>query len=275
VEGANGLERGDGTEVELTLRPGVKAKAFALGDGRVVVDLRPAAEDRAADASPSTGPENVARAGRPAFGSSAAAPAETTGDPVARVEAPPVAARAGEAGRLEAHGRLVDGDPVLAFEWDRPVGAAVFLRAGHLWTVFGAGAADRDELLNGLRELESHVGPAQKVEADGGLAIRFALRLPLFPEVARDGASWRVRLQSEPPPVRSVEIVRLDQPVRLRVAGGEPPRLVRVTDPTVGDTLEIWPLVQAGLGQPETRRLVELELLASTQASSGGRWRTG
>jgi hypothetical protein len=267
VERAGGSEGGGQTEVELILMPGVRAKAFALTDGRVIVDLlRPGADDRDAGAGQSTALEGAAPAGRSESASSTAAPGAPGGDEAARDGAPPpAAARGGEAGRLEIRGRLVDGDPVLMFEWDRPVGAAVFLRAGHLWTVFGAAAADQDALAGWPAELESHLGPGHAVEAENGVAVRFALRRPLVPAVERDGATWRVRLRSHPPPVKPVEIVRLDQPTRLRVAGGEPPRLVRVTDPSVGDTLEIWPLAQAGLGQPVPRRLVDLELLASVQ----------
>ena len=267
VERANGSELDGQTEVELTLRPGVRAKAFALTDGRVVVDLlHQSAEGRAAGAGPSTDLKSAAPAGRSGSGSSAAASGAPEGGQVVRGEAsPPALARDGEARRLEIRARLVDGDPVLAFEWDRPVGAAVFLRAGHLWAVFGAGDADQNEPADWPAELESHLGPGHAVEADGGVAVRFAIRRPLIPAVEREGAIWRVRLRPQPPLVRPVEVERLDQPARLRVAGGESPRLVRAIDPSVGDRLEIWPLAQPGLGQPVARRLVEVELLASAQ----------
>jgi hypothetical protein len=159
---------------------------------------------------------------------------------------------------------------VLTFDWDRPVGAAVFLYAGHLWAVFGTDPPDRVVPADLPPELAGHLDPGHVIEADGGVAIRFRLERPLAPEVERDGNSWRVRLRPEPAPTKPVEIVRLDQPARLRVIGGESPRLVRVIDPTAGSALEIWPLLRAGLGQPGARQLVDLELLATAQ---GVAWR--
>ncbi|MGH6912683.1 MAG: hypothetical protein ACREH3_03130, partial [Geminicoccales bacterium] len=130
LERASGSDRDGRTLVELTLRPAVRAKVFALTDGRVVVDLpRPTAEDRdAAAAAGSTGAAGAALPGGTVPGpgdtvrggseQSQAAPSESAVPPRAAVETE-------GSGRpeLQIRGRLVEGDPVLAFDWDRPVGA--------------------------------------------------------------------------------------------------------------------------------------------------------
>jgi hypothetical protein len=155
LERARGSDRDGRTLVDLTLRPGVRAEVFALTDGRVVVDLsRPAAEVRGvAAATGLAGVGDTASAGSNGGGAvappdgtmpgpgetarggaeqSRAAPSESAGPQRTAVEIE-------DNGRseLQVRGRLVDGDSVLTFDWDRPVGAAVFLYAGHLWAVFG------------------------------------------------------------------------------------------------------------------------------------------
>src|SRR5690606_26851597 len=73
----------------------------------------------------------------------------------------------------------------LDFAWTRTVGAAVFVRAGHLWVVFAAETSRPDHVVLPpmVAALRDDLGPAERVEASGGIALRFALRRPLGFEV--------------------------------------------------------------------------------------------
>ena len=118
-------------------------------------------------------------------------------------------------------------------------------------------------------ELPDYVGQGERIAASGGTALRFALRRPLAAAARRDDRTWRVRLSADAQAPRPLYPLRLASPARLRLAPGEPPRLVVVRDPETGDQLTVWPLLQADLGQPR-QSLVEIELLATAQ---GLAWR--
>ena len=144
----------------------------------------------------------------------------------------------------------------------------MFVRAAHLWVVFAA-EANRPEDLAMPAELPGYIGQGERIAASGGTALRFALRRPVAAAVRRDDRTWRVRLSADAQAPRSLYPVRLAPPARLRLAPGEPPRLVVVRDPETGEQLTVWPLLQSPLGQPR-QSLVEIELLATAQ---GLAWR--
>jgi hypothetical protein len=137
------------------------------------------------------------------------------------------------------------------------------VRAGHLWVVF-AGAMRPPEVLEVPPALGDHLGPAERVEASGGTAIRLSLHRPLLIETRREDGTWRVRVSAEGQAPRLPHPLRLTSPARLRLEAGEPPRLVVLLDPETGEQLTVWPLLQADLGQIR-QSLVELELLPTAQ----------
>jgi hypothetical protein len=159
----------------------------------------------------------------------------------------------------------------LDFVWSRPTAAAVLLRAGYFWSIFATPAAGSDVRLPPLASVApGWLGPGEQVDAAGGTALRFPLQRPLAARVERAGAHWRVVLGATAAPPEAVRLERLADPLRLRIIGGEAAHLVRLTDPEVGDRLEVWPLLSPGVGQPRSQRLVDLELLETAQ---GLAWR--
>jgi hypothetical protein len=172
--------------------------------------------------------------------------------------------------RLQFRPEVTADEKALAFAWSRPIGAAVLIRAGHLWTVFADSLGSAAELPPFTPAIEGFLGPGEVVEAEGGVAVRFALRRPLGVLVERSGARWRIRLVEEPVLPQPFDVVRTDDPHQLRLLVEGPFARVRARDPHVGDMLEFWPLLHAGRGLPAARRLVDLELLATAQ---GIAWR--
>ena len=246
----------DRSEVRLELQPGIAARAFKVDDRRVAIDLS-ATPARTAEAVPAV------EAPRPAPARPSIAPPATPAPDPGEAQADHVEPANG----TSAPGTEDDG-AFLEFAWPRPVAAAVFMRAGHLWVVFAAETSGAEDLLMSSA-LRDHLGQGERIEASGGTALRFALRQPLAVEARRDDRRWQVRLSADAPAPRPVHPLRLRSPARLRLAPGETPRLVDVRDPETGDRLTVWPLLQSNLGQPR-QRFVELELLPTAQ---GLAWR--
>ncbi|HEY7599705.1 MAG TPA: hypothetical protein VH741_07255, partial [Candidatus Limnocylindrales bacterium] len=271
--------RSDGrSNVRLEPQPGVSARVFQVDDRRIAVDLRrqvtqPAQQEAAVQARTSPAPSVESGATRSA-------------QPVAPEPAPPVAPAAARPGMASASvppwpatGNVQLSDPTLPadrlddelsldFTWTKPVAAAVFVRAAHLWVVFAA-EANRPEDLAMPAELPDDLGQGERIAASGGTALRFALRRPVTAAARRDDRTWRVRLSVDAQAPRPLYPLRLASPARLRLAPGEPARLVLVRDPDTGEQLTVWPLLQTDLGQPR-QSLVQIELLATAQ---GLAWR--
>ena len=160
------------------------------------------------------------------------------------------------------------GGVYLDFAWSRSVAAAMFVRAGQVWTVFAARStnADGPTLPKLSPAVQGFVGPGDLVAADGGTAIRFPLRRPLVVGIEQRGNLWRLNLRSvgsAAGPELLLTPRRLTDPARLRLKANQPVRLVTFIDPEVRDRLEVWPLA-ASIGQ-QHQRLVDVELLATAQ----------
>ncbi len=283
---AANASQGDGrSELRLTVKAGVHAQVFKVEDRQVVIDLYEPSRTPAAGATPAILPASAPRPPEPAAPDAAppkaAAKAAPPGPalPAARPAAPelpepaapPPAADASPLA-LEIAAAEVEGGVALDFIWSRPTAAAFLLRADYLWSVFAPVAtATAPALLPSLASpAPTWLGPGELVAAAGGTALRFALRRPLAARVERAENRWRVVLGAKAEPPEAARLERLDAPPRLRIVTGEPARLVRTTDPGVGDRLDFWPLLTPGLGQPRPQRLVDLELLATAQ---GLAWR--
>jgi tetratricopeptide (TPR) repeat protein len=132
-----------------------------------------------------------------------------------------------------------DGALALTFPWAAPVGSAVFRRGDSIWIVFDA-KATLD--LTGAPEA---LGPVQRVRWAAG--PDFTLVRAMAPagvdasvEAVKD--SWTVRFKPGPSaPVRAVAIGRDDQsgPPALTAAMAGANRVIRMTDPAIGDPLTV------------------------------------
>jgi hypothetical protein len=287
LEDARASRGAGGSEVRLELQPGVSARVFRVDEERIAVDLSatPArgveggaaarAQAPAARVAPTRPPQSApapapAAPVRPPEGAQAPAAPRSTTAPTPAPELEPAAPPTDQvrAADLRITAGTLDDGAVLDFAWTRPVAAAVFVRAAHLWVVFAA-ATSRAEDLALPPAVGDYLGQGERIAARGGTAFRFALLRPLAAAAHRDDRTWRVRLSAAAPAPRFLYPLRLAEPARLRLAPGEAPRLVVAHDPETGDRLTVWPLLQPGLGQPR-QSFVELELPATAQ---GLTWR--
>ena len=156
----------------------------------------------------------------------------------------------------------------LIFDWKKPVGAAIFLRADHLWVIFDEPDTG---LLVGLPTPPSAFGPGMFIPADGGTALRFPLLKPVHVSVSQTAEDqWQIEPTPSTSTPQSLIIERVDRSTTLRVTPVSGERIVGVIDPAVGDQLDILPLRDLGIGLPERRRFVDFELLPTSQ---GLAWR--
>jgi len=158
--------------------------------------------------------------------------------------------------------------PTLVFDAGGPTSIAVYPRAGHLYIVFdkplpiGAGKA-----IGGGAEM---LGAIEPVPATGGSAFRTRIGQMIWPNIERQGTTWRItpttRLTGTPP----FEL-RIDaEPdfllgARLVVRAGDAATVVTISDPDVGDRLQIVPLPVPGNAVPDGHRYTDLEVLPSYQ----------
>ncbi len=158
--------------------------------------------------------------------------------------------------------------PTLVFDAGGPASIAVYPRAGHLYIVFdkplpiGAGKA--------IGAGAGTVGAIEPVPATGGSAFRTRIGPLVWPKIERQGTSWKItptsRLTGTPP----FELKIDPEPdfllgARLLVRAADAATVVTLSDPDVGDRLQVVPLPVPGNAIPESHRYADLELLPSYQ----------
>ncbi|RTR24657.1 tetratricopeptide repeat protein [Azospirillum griseum] len=159
--------------------------------------------------------------------------------------------------------------PVLTFETGGPSSIAVYPRAGQLYIVFdrpmpiGAG-----KVTGPGAELMGNVEP---VPATGGSAFRTKIGPMVWPAVERKGTTWTIASSGRPPNMSSVNDLRIDaEPdfllgARLLVRAPDAATVVQLSDPDVGDRVQVIPLPSPGLAVAESRRYPDLEVMPSFQ----------
>jgi tetratricopeptide (TPR) repeat protein len=258
---------GDEWVLRLELSPGVQARSWSE-DGLVVIDLPdPDAANAAAiltqlaDMTPNEVDEEVSPEPVVDAAEEAAAviepPADIAGAVPAEADQPVVADEASEPdtvtlaagdvdpvpenGVVHATAAEASGDLWVVFNWEAPVGAAVFRRGEAIWVVFDASAAlELEELAFSQR---GHVRSFQAVQGDGYSAARIVAPASTQAEARADGNSWTIvlseRIDSPPRPISVRRDARRGRPGRL-IVGLESARSVRwVEDPAVGDRIGV------------------------------------
>ena len=138
----------------------------------------------------------------------------------------------------------------LRFDWDEPVGAAVFRRAGFLWVAFDRPTAiDIDQLRqaggNIIKGIEQMGTPQATV-------LRMVTLAGINPSLRRDGLAWLLDFRKQPiEAVTSITVkAQPESPVgaRLFLPLPEPGMPIGITDPEVGDNFIIVPVIPLGHG---------------------------
>lgn len=166
---------------------------------------------------------------------------------------------------------LRDGEATeLRYGWRVSTPAAVFYRAGYLWVLFERGlpldhsAVTQALQTNGAGAIKG-VFPFQDPDHT---IVRYRMERPGAVTVARVGNEWRVHmgpLAVAPKLVLAPERRDSSEGAILFVGADQVGGRIQVTDPEVGDQLDIMTLGDDGRGLASDRLTVDVELLASAQ----------
>ena len=230
-------------------KPGAKtAKAVSPAAPQV---LKPAAEETAAKPAP-FGPGQPTkltpvRSALSSPGSQAAAALSPQGilSPGTPPPLPPTPAT------VMANASSDDVNAVtLRFDWDEPVGAAVFRRAGFLWVAFDRPTAiDIDQLRQAGGDIIKGI---EQMGVPQATVLRMATLAGINPRLRRDGLAWLLDFRKQP--IKAVTPIAVkaqpESPVgaRLFLPLSEPGAPIGVTDPEVGDNFVIVPVIPLGHG---------------------------
>ena len=224
----------------------------------------------ATPAAPATAPAlTPGRALAPPPGTAGAQPAlAPPPQPAAATAQQPARPAAVPAQPAPAAPKVAPGDAVtLRFDWQDPVGAAVFRRAGTLWVAFDK-AAPIDvnalmkaggNLVRGIEQMGSTNGTVLRISTVGGVN----------PGVRRDGLAWLLDLRKQPlePETALAITAQPESPVgaRLFIPVPEPGAPIGIIDPEVGDNLVIVPVIPLGHGMAFEYIYPQMRFLATAQ----------
>ncbi|MBT4699834.1 MAG: hypothetical protein HOB79_02060, partial [Rhodospirillaceae bacterium] len=189
------------------------------------------------------------------------APAKSTGSTTASNNPPKALSPAEQM-------KLASGTVSLRVDWEEPVAAAVFPRAGALWIVF-----DRKAQALNLDALRAAGGNAIRsidlIPSDNGTVLRLVTVSGINPTLKRDGFAWIFDFKKQSLQVNKA-IDAKAQPkspigARIFMPVQEPGAPVIVRDPEVGDSLVVVPVVPLGNGVVKRYMYPQLQLLPSSQ----------
>jgi tetratricopeptide (TPR) repeat protein len=178
------------------------------------------------------------------------------------------AAPAGPPGELAARaGEGPGGSINLRFDWNEPVGAAVFRRAGLLWVAFDRPTRTTPEALR--QAAGNLVRSIEQIPVSGGTVLRLDTVAGINPVMRREGLSWildfrRGALVAQTP----IEVkAQPESPAgpRVFVPVPEPSNPIAVTDPEVGDNLFVVPIIPLGHGILQGYDYPQFELFPTAQ----------
>ncbi len=293
VKSGSSQSSGGTATVVLDVPEGSKARHFRIGP-RVVIDVL--GSDAGAAKTPVPPDAETVEAGAesqtptPQTAAEPAKPAEPTAPPAAA--APPVKQpepektpenaaenrpeKAVESPSTEPAAPIVSGDKApateapqtaeLRFDWDQPVGAAVFRRAGSLWVVFDSRTGHD---VNAPAGSETVIRDLQPIPVERATALRMTTPETVNPRVERDGLSWILRFGEQLLAARDTIEARTETDenggVRLFLPVPEPGVPIALTDPEVGDNLIVVPVIPLGHGVTRTYTYPQLRLLVTAQ----------
>ena len=152
-------------------------------------------------------------------------------------------------------------------QWDRPVAAAVFRRGETLWCVFDSPSQQNITALAG--EAGPPVRRIEQEPHDRATVLRIAAEAGIEPRLERDGLAWILRFSPAAPdagePITPTPDFSSAGGPRLVLPVAEPGSPLAVTDPEIGDTLVVVPVVPLGSRVGATYTYPQFRLLASLQ----------
>ncbi len=155
----------------------------------------------------------------------------------------------------------------IRIDWDEPVAAAVFRRFGYLWVVF-----DKNTQMN-LNDLKAAGGnlirSLEQVPSDSATLLRMETVSGVNPTLKRDGLAWILEFRQQPiSPTTPIETTpQPNSPIgaRLFLPVTEPGKAIPLTDPAIGDSLVVVPVIPLGYGIPKRYEYPQARILPSSQ----------
>ena len=239
--------------------------------GIVILDLVESGNGTQTRAAPKTEPAAGPVAEKPAKPDALDEAVNRVLKPTPLVPQPPAAAAKASEGAPFVSVDVTKGRDIstLRFNWRTEVGAAVFRGRGQIWVVFDAPA--RIELASLRVNGAPIVTGVDQVAVPGASAVRLAIDSSRHARVRRDGTVWIIEiLDAHPASGKAIDVTADSDTAGGRVVLGVkgPGRVVRLQDPEVGDTIQVVTVVEPGLGVPEPRRFVDVEVLESQQGAA-------
>ncbi len=281
ILGASSLVTSKGLFVTLKVPPKSTLRNF-MTDNSVVVDVmepRPEAAKTAGKEPPAKPAETAKPAAARATKrpSAAGRPVSLTPEPVgreaegkksAKVLAAENKFKGLEGIKISAAPKGGGGAQVsMWFNWNEPVGAAVFNRAGYNWVVF-----DKPKKLDvgSLRTIGGNIVKSlEQIPNKRATIVRMTTvaGVNLFPR--RRGLAWIIDFIQKPMKPKKI-IKGTPQPnspvgARLFLPVSEPGNAIGVMDPEVGDNIVIVPVIPLGYGVDREYVYPQMKILPSTQ----------
>ena len=281
---------GDGVAVTLSIAETSRLRDFRSGS-KVVVDVLAPGARAVAPPAVKTAAQPPAAKPRPAVSSAPvqprpseqAAPKEAAKE-VGVVASPPMSLVPGKPRPLTPAAATAGAQPsaasppapvaaapldavTLRFDWQEPVAAAVFRRAGSLWVIF-----DQDSPVDvaALKAASENVVRAiERVPTDQATVLRFETVAGVNPGLRRDGLAWMLDFRRQPlrpsTPIQAEAQPNSPVGARIFLPVPEPGRAVAIRDTSVGDNLVVVPIFPLGHGMERRREFPELDILPSAQ----------
>ena len=155
----------------------------------------------------------------------------------------------------------------IQFNWDEPVGAAIFRRGDSLWAVFDK---KRAQDLEAVRQAAGDQIPVvEQLESLSATLIRMETAPGLNPSLRRNGLTWILDFkQQNLEPRKAIEAVGEtvgEVGRRLFIPIQQAGKAVPLRDPKAGDNLVVVPIIPLGHGVGLEREYAEFFLLPTGQ----------
>ena len=156
---------------------------------------------------------------------------------------------------------------VIRLDWDEPVAAAVFRRAGALWIVFDKSKSfDTGQIKDQSNGL---ILSADQIAAPRGTFLRLSTLSGVNPSIRRDGFAWVVELKNQKMSAKQIIEPKLQRTTRSgpriflpMVQAGDP---LPFHDASVGDNIVIVPIIPISNGINKRHVFPEFSILPSLQ----------
>lgn len=299
IRSASAVSKDGKLTVTLNVDPTSQVKAFNSGP-KVVVDVYPAGTQSAAaspvpstsTAAPDAAPAPEAAPDTAVDGAPApmaltpqtaravpeaapgAAPVEATPQeqpqamPDQAAAAPRPAPNATPAVNTRAQAsQIAAGVVALRFDWQEPVGAAVFRRGDVLWVVFDKRANVDTAAL--VQDGAGMISSAEQVPSNFGAVLRLTTAEGVNPDIKRSGLAWILEFMEQPlfpsSPLQADAQPNSPLGARLFISVPEPGNVIAFRDPEIGDNLIAVPVIPLGHGVSRPWSYPQLQVLPTKQ----------